>query len=99
MLCGELWTNIRFQQNMLDSFRALYNNVVTSVRTTDGDMNDFLIRIGLYQGSIFIPYLFSLVMDEIKRGNKGIPIGVCFFADDVVLVDKSQVGINRKLEL
>jgi hypothetical protein len=34
-----------------------------------------------------------------KGAYKGIPLGVCFFPDDVVLVNKSQVRINRKLEL
>ena len=28
-----------------------------------------------------------------------ISLGVCSFADDVVLVDESMVGVNRKLEL
>ena len=30
---------------------------------------------------------------------KGISLGVCCFVDDVVLVDKSLAGVNRKLEL
>ena len=31
--------------------KDMYNNVVTSVRTSDGDTDDFTIRIGLHQGS------------------------------------------------
>ena len=31
--------------------KDMYNNVVTSVRTSDADMDDFPIRIGLHQGS------------------------------------------------
>ena len=30
--------------------KDMYNNVVTSVRTSDGDTNDFPIRIGLQSG-------------------------------------------------
>jgi hypothetical protein len=45
----------------------MYDNVVTSVRTSDGDTNDFSINIGLYQGSALSPYLFSLVMDDVTR--------------------------------
>ena len=42
------------------------------------------------------PYLFALVMDEVTRDIQGeIPC----FADDVVLVDESRAGVNRKLEL
>uniref|UniRef100_K4AJC7 Reverse transcriptase domain-containing protein n=1 Tax=Setaria italica TaxID=4555 RepID=K4AJC7_SETIT len=42
----------------------MYNNVVTRVRTSDGDTDDFPIRIGLHQGSALSPYLFALEMDE-----------------------------------
>ena len=49
--------------------KDMYNNVVISVRTSDGDTNDFSIRIGLHQGSALSPYLFALVMDEVTRGH------------------------------
>ena len=47
--------------------KDMYNNVVTRVRTSDGDTDDFPIRIGLHQGSALSPYLFALVMDEVTR--------------------------------
>jgi hypothetical protein len=42
--------------------KDMYDNVVTSVRTSDRDSNDFSINIGLYQGSALSPYLFALVI-------------------------------------
>jgi hypothetical protein len=72
---------------------------VTSVRTSDGDTNDFSINIGLHQGSALSPYLFVLVMDEVTRDiQDGIPWCI-LFADDVVLVDESRTGVDQKLEL
>jgi hypothetical protein len=47
--------------------KDMYDNVGTSVRTSDGGTNDFLINIGLHQGSALSPYLFALVMDEVTR--------------------------------
>jgi hypothetical protein len=77
----------------------LYDNVVTSVRTSDGDTNDFLINIGLRQGSALSPYLFTLVMDEVTRDIQvGIPWCI-LFTDDVVLADESRTGVDQKLEL
>jgi hypothetical protein len=65
----------------------MYDNVVTSVQTSDRDTNDFLINIGLHQGSALSPYLFVLVTDEVTRDiHGGIPLCI-FFAYDVVLVD------------
>jgi hypothetical protein len=45
------------------------------------------------------PYLFALVIDDVTRDMQGdIPWCMCF-ADDVVLVNESREGVNRKLEL
>ena len=77
----------------------MYDNVVTSVRTRDGDTNDFPIKIGLHQRSALSPYLFDLVMDEVTRDIQGDIPWCMLFADDVVLIDDSRTGVNRKLEL
>jgi hypothetical protein len=79
--------------------KDMYDNVVTSVRTSDGDTDDFPIKIGLHQGSALSPYLFALVMDEVTRDIQGDIPWCMLFADDVVLVDDSRSGVNRKLEL
>ena len=70
--------------------KNIYNNVVTRVRTSDGDTDDFLIMIGLHQGSALSPYLFALVMDEVTRDIQGDNSWCMLFANDVVLVDESQ---------
>ena len=79
--------------------KDMYDNVVTSVRTSDVDTDDFSIKIGLHQGSALSPYLFALVMDEVTRGIQGGIPWCMLFVDDVVLVDDSRTGVNRKLEL
>jgi hypothetical protein len=78
--------------------KNMYDNIVTSVRTSDGDTNDFLINIGLHQGSALSPYLFGLVMDEVTRDIQG-GIPWCMLFADVVLVDESRTGVDQKLEL
>jgi hypothetical protein len=72
---------------------------VTSVRTSDGETNDFPISIGLHQESALSPYLFVLVTDEVTRDIQcGIPLCM-LFADDVTLVNKSMTEIDQKLKL
>jgi hypothetical protein len=67
----------------------MHDNIVTSVRTSDGDTNDFPINIGLHQGlSALSPYLFALVMDEVTRDIQGGIPWCILFVDDVVLVDE-----------
>jgi hypothetical protein len=79
--------------------KDMYDNVVTSVRTSDGYTNDFSINIGLHQGSALSPYLFALVMDEVIRDIQDDIPWCMLFADDVVLVDESRTGVDQKLEL
>jgi hypothetical protein len=77
----------------------MYKDAMRFVRTCDGDTSDFPIKIGLHQRSALSPYLFALVMDEVTRDIQGDIFWCMLFADDVVLVDESREGINRKLEL
>jgi hypothetical protein len=79
--------------------KDMYDNIVTSVRTSDRDTNDFSINIGLHQGSALSPYLFTLVMDEVTRDIQGDIPWYMLFPDDVVLVDESRTGVDQKLEL
>jgi hypothetical protein len=72
----------------------MYDNIVTSVRTSDRDNNDFLINIGLHQESALSPYLFALVMDEVTRDIQGGISWCMLFANDVVLVDESRTGVD-----
>jgi hypothetical protein len=79
--------------------KDMYDNVVTSVRTSDGDTNNFSINIGLHQRSALSPYLFALVMDEVTRDIQGGIPWCILFVNDVVLVDESRTGVDQKLEL
>jgi hypothetical protein len=77
----------------------MYRDAMTFVRTCDDDIIDFPIKIGLLQGSALSPYLFASVMDEVIRDIQGDILWCMLFADNVVLIDDSRVGVNRKLEL
>jgi hypothetical protein len=79
--------------------KDMHDNVVISVRRSDGDTNDFPINIGLHQGSALSPYLFALVMDEVTRDIQGGIPWCILFTDDVVLVDESRTEVDQKLEL
>ena len=54
--------------------------------------------IGLYQGSALTPFLFTIVTDELTREIQDDVPWCMLFADDIVLIDESRDGLNRKLE-
>ena len=93
------WATEKHKAKYITLIKDMYNNVVTSVRTSDVDTDDFPIKIGLHQGSALSPYLFALMMDEVTRDIQGDIPWCMLFADDVVLVDDSRTGVIRKLEL
>jgi len=41
----------------------MYEETKTRVRTSGEDPNDFLVDIGLHQGSTLSPFLFTIIMD------------------------------------
>jgi Reverse transcriptase (RNA-dependent DNA polymerase) len=81
---------------VLTKYVTLIKDMYTNV---DGESDTFPIKIGLHQGSALILYIFTLVMDEITKDiQEDIP-WCMLFADDVVLIDESRIGVNQKLEL
>ena len=52
--------------------RDMYDGVVANVRTCGGITSDFSITIGLHQGSALSPFLFAIVMDELRMRYRGV---------------------------
>jgi hypothetical protein len=93
--CGGICRSTKYTALIKD----MYDNIMTSVRTSDGDTNNFPINIGLHQGSALSLYLFALVMDGVRRDIQGGIPWCMLFAYGVVLVDESRTGVDQKLEL
>ncbi|WP_202601187.1 reverse transcriptase domain-containing protein, partial [Klebsiella pneumoniae] len=72
---------------------------ITCVRTQGGLTNYFPISISLHQGSTLSPYLFALVIDALTRNLQDDVPWCMFFADDILLIDKTREGVEEKLEL
>nr|XP_009781046.1 PREDICTED: uncharacterized protein LOC104230013 [Nicotiana sylvestris]XP_016474878.1 PREDICTED: uncharacterized protein LOC107796599 [Nicotiana tabacum] len=47
----------------ISAIQDMYDGAKTRVRTAGGDSNYFSVEMGLHQGSILSPFLFSLAMD------------------------------------
>ena len=72
--------------------------VRTRVRTLVGNIDDFLVDIGLHQGSELNPFLFIILMDELtRRIHDEIP-WCMLFVDDIVRIDETRDEVNFNLE-
>ncbi|KAL6575841.1 hypothetical protein OROHE_000312 [Orobanche hederae] len=77
----------------------MFEGASTSVRTNVGRTEEFPITIGVHQGSALSPFLFAIVMDELTRGIQNDVPWCMMFADDIVLIVETKVGVQQKLEL
>jgi len=63
-----------------------------------GDTKYFPIDIGLYQGSTLSPFIFTIIIDELKREIQDEVPWCMLFVNDIVLIDETKGGLNGKLE-
>lgn len=58
----------------------------------------YILRVGLHQGSTLSPYLFVLVMDEITRNVQNEVPWCMLFANDNVLIDETRKWVRTNLK-
>jgi hypothetical protein len=83
---------------LVEAVMAMYVGAETAVRTTAGVSEGFDVKVGLHQGSVLSPLLFIIVMDVIGRETReGLPWEL-LYADDLVLIAKSEKELKRKIQ-
>jgi len=64
----------------------MYKNIKSSVRMDEERSNKFVVKVGVHQGSVLIPRLFAVVMDEITRVVREDSVKEILYADNLVLL-------------
>jgi Reverse transcriptase (RNA-dependent DNA polymerase) len=96
---GEHLKKKRIPTKYVTLIKDMYTNIMTSVRTYNGESNAFLIKIGLHQRSALSPYIFTLVMDKVTNDIQRDIFWCILFANNVMLIDESRIKVDQKLEL
>jgi len=59
--------------------KSLYDNVTTAVKNMHGESGQFGVKVGVHQGSVMSPLLFTMVLEALSRvfrvGRRGAPLG------------------------
>jgi len=66
---------------------------VANVRTCNSLTSDFSITIRLHQGSALSSFLFVILKDELTRAIQAQIPWSMLFAEHIVLVDETRVGV------
>ena len=92
---------------LLKLLRSMYNSVKSCVRHINSLSDFFSTDIGLFQGEILSPILFSFFLNVIEQYLQEnifdditldrISIYLLLFADDAVLISDSKEGLQRSL--
>ena len=87
---------------------ALYDNVQAQVKFGDIETDFFDVSVGVKQGCVLSPVLFSIFINEftkvLKKHDIGVRIhnvcvGSLFWADDIVLIANDESELNIMLSL
>nr|XP_033515447.1 secreted RxLR effector protein 78-like [Nicotiana tomentosiformis] len=79
--------------------KDMHEGVKTWVRIAGGDSDHFPVEMGLHQRSALSPFLFDLALEVLTRYIQGEVTWCILFADDIVLIDEMNYGVNARLEV
>ena len=57
---------------------------------------EFLVQVGLHQGSVLSPLLFAIAVNVISKNTREGLINEILYVDDVVLVSESTENLKEK---
>lgn len=68
----------------------MYDEVRTSVKSVSGEIENFMVNVGVHQELVLSPYLFSWVMDKLTKSLQDKAFWCMMFVDDMVLVHENK---------
>ena len=70
--------------------KAMYEDASTTVRVNGRESKAFSVRVGVHQGSVLSPLLFTIVSKALSREfREGLPT-VLLYADNLVPVAETE---------
>ena len=81
---------------LVRSVMSLYEGAKTMVRVGSELSEDFVIKVGMHQGSVLSPFLFAVVIDVVSEFARDSALREILYADDLVLISEIVEGLRNK---
>ena len=75
---------------------SLYHGAKTKVQAGFELSEEFLVQVGVHQGSVLSPLLFAIAVDVISKNAREGLRNEIFYADDLVLMSESIGNLKEK---
>ena len=95
-----LWWSLRqskMEEWIVRVIMSMYENVTTAVIVKDRASEEFEVKVGVHQGSVLSPLLFTIVLDALSQNFRGGLPWELLYADDLVLVAESEESLLEKI--
>jgi hypothetical protein len=97
-----LWWALRklnVTEQLVEVIMLMYNGVRTAVKTAEGAGEEFEVRVGVHQGSVLSPLLFTIVLEAISKQSRGGLPWELLYADDLVLIAETEEQLLSKIKI
>ena len=73
-------------KRLVQAVMSMYKGAKTRVKVGDGYSEEFDVGVGVHQGSVLSPFLFSIVLDVLSEDERKGALYELLYADDLVLM-------------
>jgi hypothetical protein len=84
---------------MINIVMSMYDGVTTAVKVNGSVSNEFDVKVGVHQGSVLSPLLFTIVFNALTRKCRGGLPRELLYADDLVLLVYSETELKEKIRI
>ena len=73
-------------ERLVQAVMSMYKGAKTRVKVGAGHSKEFNVGVGVHQGSVLSPFLFSIVLDVLSEDGRKVALYELLYADDLVLM-------------